>query len=261
MKVAEDQKLRKFVEEMLYDDQSPKAIALRIKKREKHLASVSKNSIYRFVKSVHGRRIEAHRQKRKKRLRRRRSKRSKMLDGRIFIDQRPLSSNKRLQIGHVEADFIVSGKAGKGILLVVADRKSRATFLERILTRTIENVHRAFLRIKQHFPEMKTVTTDNDILLQKHKELETLLAVKIYFCHPYHSWEKGTVENTNGVIRKDILKGSDISKYSARFIRALEEKLNRRIMECLDHQTPSEVLAKSRKQKKRREHLYRNGKN
>ena len=260
MKVVGDENLRKFVEEKLYDDQSPKSIAKRIKKREKKLTKVSKNSIYRFIKSVHGRRIEAHRQKQNKRLRRRRGKRTKLLDGRVFIEKRPISGNERLRIGHMEADFIVSGRSGKGILLVVEDRRARVTFLERILVATIVNVHRAFLRIKKRFPEIKTVTTDNDILFQKHKELEKLLDVKIYFCHPYRSWEKGSVENTNKCIRKYIPKGSDISRYSPKFIRMLEEKLNRRIMDCLDFQTPAEVLAKSRKRKQRQSAVAKNKK-
>lgn len=252
MKIVENRKLRKFVENLLYDDQSPAAVSKRIVKREKRLTPVSKNSIYRFIRSVYGRRIESHRQKRKRLQRRRRGKRIKTLDGRIFIDQRPLSSHKRSHIGHAEADFIVSGKSGKGILLVVVDRKSRASFLERITNVTIANVHRAFLLIRERFLEMKTITTDNDILFQRHKELEGLLGVKIYFCHPYRAWEKGTVENTNQRIRTDIPKGSDISKYPPRFICSLEAKLNRRIMDCLDSLTPMEVLAKSRKQKKRR---------
>lgn len=252
MKIVGDRKLREFVENLLYDDQSPEAVSKRIVKREKRLTPVSKNSIYRFIRSVYGRRIEAHRLKRKRRQRRRRGKRTKMLDGRVPIDQRPLSSHKRLCIGHTEADFIVSGKSGKGILLVVTDRKSRASFLERVTTITIANVHRAFLRIQERFPEMKTITIDNDILFQKHKELGKLLGVKIYFCHPYHAWEKGTVENTNQRIRKDIPKGSDVSRYSPRFICSLEAKLNRKIMDCLDSLTPAEVLVKSRKQKKRR---------
>jgi len=137
-------------------------------------------------------------------------------------------------------------------LLVVADRKSRAPFLEQILEVTIENVHRAFVRIKKRFPEMRTVTTDNDILFQHFKALETLIDVKIYFCHPYHSWEKGTVENINGYIRKDIPKSNDISKYSPEFIQSIEDKLQRRIIELLDHRTPLEVLTKARKRKKRR---------
>jgi IS30 family transposase len=251
-KIVGNSKLQKFVDEKLYDDQSPRNIAGRIKKHEKHLPLVSKDSIYRYIKSVYGRNIENHRKARKKRRWNRRRKINEKLKDRTFIDQRPKIAGQRARIGDVEADFIVSGKSGKGILLVVADRKSRAPFLEQILKVTIKNVHLAFLEVQKRFPELKTITTDNDILFRHFKTLEKLLGVKIYFCHPYHSWEKGTVENINGYIRKDIPKGSDISKYSKEFIQSIEEKLQRRIIELLDHKTPLEVLTKSRKQKRRR---------
>ena len=116
----------------------------------------------------------------------------------------------------------------------MVDRKIRKTFIEKILPVSIKNFEQAFLRIKKRFPEMRTATTDNDLLLQHHRRLEKLLNVKIYFCHPYHSWEKGSIEHMNGVIREDIPKGSEISKYSKRFIRKIEEKINRRPMECLN---------------------------
>ena len=135
-------------------------------------------------------------------------------------------------------------------MLVVVCRKLRNAFIEKITKTTIKNVHLAFARIKKRFPEMETTTTDNDILLQKHKELAKEINVKIYFCHPYHSWEKGTVENTNMHIRKYIPKGSDISKYSKSFIKKIEEKINRRILECLGYLTPAEALKKYRKTKK-----------
>jgi IS30 family transposase len=252
MKIVANSKLQKFVDEKLYDDQSPKNLAGRITNHEKHLPSVSKNSIYRYIKSVYGRNIENHRNARKKRRRGGRRVLAEKLKDRVFIDERPISIAKRTRIGDAEADFIVSGKSGKGILLVVADRKCRAPFLETIPDVSIENVEFAFLRIKQRFPELRTITTDNDILFQKFKALEKLLDVKIYFCHPYHSWEKGTVENINGHIRKDIPKSSDISKYAPEFIQSIEDKLQRKIMAVLNYQTPREVLTKSRKQKKRR---------
>jgi len=249
---VDNTELQDFVEEKLYDDQSPENIAKRIKKHELHLPPVSKDSIYRYIESIYGRRLEYHRSKRKNRRwsRRRRSK-EKLLD-RKFIDERPKIIGKRSRIGDAEADFLVSGKTGKGVILNMADRKSRAPFLEQILHPTLDNVSLAFLRIKKRFPELKTITTDNDLLLQHHKDLEKLLNVAIYFCHPYSSWEKGTVENINGCIRKDIPKGSDISKYSKRFILKIENKLQRKFMDCLDHFTPLEVLTKSRKQKQRR---------
>lgn len=251
-KIVDNSELQDFVEKKLYDDQSPENISKRIKKHEKRLPTVSKDSIYRYIKSVHGRRIEYHRDKRKRRRwsQRRRAK-EKLMD-RKFIDERPKIVGKRSRIGDAEADFIVSGKTGKGVILNVSDRKSRASFLEQILNPTLDNVSLAFLKIKKRFPELKTVTTDNDLLLQHHKELEKLLNVTIYFCHPYSSWEKGTVENINGQIRKDIPKGSDISKYSKRFIRKIENKLQRKIYACLDHLTPLEVLTTSRKRKQRR---------
>ena len=98
---------------------------------------------------------------------------------------------------------------------------------------------------------MKTITTDNDLLLQRHRELEKLLNVKIYFCDPYSSWQKGSVENANKHIRKYIPKGSDISKYSKYRVKKNEKKLNNRIMECLDFSTPYELLEKHRNRKKR----------
>lgn len=248
MKIVSNKPLKKFVDRHLYDDQSPRAIAGRLKNQEKKLVYVSKDSIHRYIKSIYGRRVEYHRRKRKQRGRRRRAKHSKLQD-RTFIDKRPKHIDKRRYLGDSEADFIVSGKSGKGILLVVVDRRTRATFLERIISVKITNVHHAFLKIKRRFPEMRTITTDNDILLQRHKELEKLLYIKIYFCHPYHSWEKGTVENTNKYIRRDIPKGNNISLYSKSFIHILEQKLNRRIMECLRFKTPVEALKEERKKR------------
>lgn len=251
-KIVDNSKLREFVEETLYDDQSPESISKRIKKHETHLPSVSKNSIYRYIKSPYGRRIEYYRSKRKNRRQNRRRRAKEKLKDRKFINERPKIVEKRARIGDAEADFLMSGKSGKGVILNVSDRKSRAPFLEQILKPTLDNVTLAFLKIQKRFPELKTITTDNDLLLQHHKKLEKLLNVKIYFCDPYSSWQKGTVENINGHIRKDIPKGSDISKHPKRFIRLIEDKLQRKFMACLDHLTPLEVIAKSRKQKKRR---------
>lgn len=252
MKIVENPKLRKFVERALLEGRSPASIAGRVNNHEKTLPSISGDSIERFLKSVHGRKIEAHRRILKsRRIHQRRPKTARLKD-RKFIDKRPQIANKRGRVGDAEADFIISGKSGRGYVLTLADRKLRVSFLERILPVSMENVKRGLLTIKKHYPELRTITTDNDILLVNHKELEKLLGIRIYFCHPYHSWEKGTIENTNGEIRKYLPKGSDISKYPPRFIRSIEKKINDRYMECLTFLTPEEALALYRKQKKRR---------
>lgn len=249
MTIVDSSLLQKKIDELLYKGESPENISGRIKRYEKELKDVSKDSIYRYIKSPYGRKIEVFRKKKKSRKRYKRPL-SEKLKGRTFIDKRPLYINERKRIGDVEADFIVSGKSGKGSVLVVVDRKSRAPFLEKIFPVSIVNVEKAFLRIKERFPELKTITTDNDILFQKHKELEKILGVKIYFCHPYHSWEKGTVENTNKLIRVDIPKGTNISKISRQFISKIEHKLQNKIYKCLRYQTPSEVIQKYRDKKK-----------
>lgn len=248
MKIVGSRELRDFVEASLYDGQSPGNIAGRIKKVEKHLPPIGKDSIYRFIGSVYGRKIEYARSRKRQR-RKGRGKKVKQLEDRVFIDKRPKYINERKRLGDTESDFIVSGKSGKGILLTLVDRKTRTSFIEQILNVSIHNVEKAFKTIKKRFPELRTITTDNDILLRHHKRLEQLLNVQVYFCNPYHSWEKGSIENTNKHIRKDIPKGSDISLYSKHFVNNIEKKLNRRFMSVTNHETPEEGLARLRKRK------------
>jgi len=235
------------VDGAISDGQSPEAIAGRLKHVEKHLPYVSKDTVYRYLKSSYGKLIGI---KWKKRIRPKKSRKVEKLKDRVFIDKRPKIIEKRMRVGDLEADFIVSGRDGKGVLLVAVCRKLRTAFLELILDVSIDEVHCSFERIKKRFPEMKTLTLDNDILFKMHKTLEKLLNVKIYFCHPYHSWEKGGVENANMEIRKFIPKGSDLSRYGKKFVRAIEEHLNGRFMKCLEYKTPEEKLSEHRKNKK-----------
>jgi IS30 family transposase len=242
-KIVDHQNLRDEIVFRLKDKQKPGNIAKRITRREKYLPSISKNAIYAWLDSSYGAPIAAWLSRHAPKRRHRRGYQRK-LEGRTFIEKRPRIVDNRGRVGDVEFDFIVSGKSGKGILLTVADRKIRKGFIEKILPVSIRNFEKAFLRIKKRFPEMKTGTTDNDLLLQRHKYLERLLHAKIYFCHPYHSYEKGSIENVNGQIRQDIPKGSDISQYSRQFIRKIEARINRRPMDVLHSFTPDEMYAK-----------------
>lgn len=250
MKIVGDQQLKKFVDQHLYDDQSPPAISGRLEHQEKNLPYVSKNAIYGYIKSIHGRKIESFLNSIKPKRRRRPKRRGRLTD-RTFIDKRPKYIQNRKRVGDAEADFIVSGKTGKGILFVLIDRKTRAAFLEQILLISTRQVLLAAKRIKRRFPELKTMTLDNDLLFQKHQELEKKLNIKIYFCEPYKSWQKGQVENTNKRIRRYIPKSSNISSYSKSFIYNLEKRLNRRMMACLKHKTPAEVLEEERRKNQR----------
>ncbi len=249
-KIIGNEFLRRRVDDLLLDLQSPENVSGRIQ-REGYLPSVSAFAIRRYIRSPHGRRIEA---KRKRLISRRRRRAKKTIyEGKRMIDKRPKRIKEKREIGHFEGDFIVSGKSGEGMVFDLCDLKARYSLLERILPVSVRTVTNALVRMKKRFPEMKTVTFDNDILLLHHKKLEKLLNIKIYFCHAHSPWEKPLVENRNKILRQFIPKGSDISKYSKRYIHNLEKYMNRRIMKCLDFLMPSEVLDKSRQRKKRRD--------
>lgn len=249
-KIALDPSLRSFVEAHLLDDQSPDAIAGRLRRVERDIQPVSPAAIKRYVASVYGRHIEAHRAKVfKKRRRGRRPKAS--LAGKRTISKRPHAINQRKGVGHMEGDFIVSGKSGNGMALVLVDRNIRKALLEKILPVSVRAVERALLRMRERFPDMRTITFDNDLLLLEHRRLERKLGVRIYFCHPRSPWEKPSVENLNRWIRRYAPKGSNLANYSRTFFRRIEAKANRRFMECLGFRTPDEMYARARKRKKR----------
>ena len=249
-KIALNQALRDFVETHLLDDQSPEALAGRLARVVKDIETTSARAIRRYIGSVYGRRVEAHRAKMSKKRRRGRVPKT-VLQGKRMISKRPKKINDRKGLGHMEGDFIVSGKSGAGMLLVLVCRRTRKGLMERILPVSVRNVERALLRMKKRFPEMKTITFDNDILLLEHQRLERILGVKIYFCHPHAPWEKGGVENLNRWIRRFVPKGSDISRYSKLFFQKLEAKANRRFMEVLGFYTPEEKYLQALKRKKR----------
>ena len=248
--IALNPELKKTVEEYLLDDQSPEHISQRIKKYRKDIPYVSGVTIRTYVKSVYGRRIEAHRNKVYKKRRARRKILQEITDKRM-IDKRPQYIKDRKRIGDSEGDFIVSGKSGTGYIFVCGDRRSRTPFLEKILPVSIRTVENGIGRIKKRFPELKTLTFDNDLLFIHHKKLEQKFDTKIYFCHKHSPWEKGFVENRNKIIRHYIPKGSDLSQYTKKFIQKLEEKLQRQIMECLAYRTPKEMLERHRRRKKK----------
>ena len=239
------------METHLLDDQSPEEIAKRLKRVEKHLAYVSASAIRRYIKSPYGRRIESHRAKIFKKKRRNHGSK-KRIEGKRMIDTRPSKINKRWGLGHMEGDFIVSGKSGCGIVLALRDRKVRKNLLERILPVSVRNVERALLRMQERYPEMQTITFDNDILFLEHQRLEKKLGIRIYFCHPHAPWEKPSIENLNKILRRYIPKSSDISKYAKAYLKKLEVKLNRHFMDCLDSLTPDEAYAREQQKRTRR---------
>jgi IS30 family transposase len=251
-KIVANATLCAFIEKALMEWQSPEAIAGRLKAGlEPGLPYVSRDTIETYIKSVHGRQIEYQlkilKAGQKRKNRRKRPGEPPRGDAKTSIDDRPACITNRERVGDLEVDFIVSGKDGTGYCLTAADRKIRVGFIRLVLPVSVGNVLRALLDIKQQFPELLSITTDNDILFLYHKQLEEALGVKFYFCHPYSSWGKGGVENFNKAARKYIKKSSDISQYGEAYIRQTEDKLNDRYMAVLGYKTPKEALEEYRK--------------
>lgn len=253
-RIVANHALQTFVNKALMQRQSPGAIAGRLKAGlEPGLPYVSRDTIETYIRSVHGRRIEYQlkvlKAKQKHRNKRKRPGTPPPGDTKTYIDKRPNVITNRERVGDLEVDFIVSGKSGSGCALTAADRKLRVGFIRKILPVTVGNALKALLDIKKQFPELTSITTDNDILWRYHKKLEAALGVSFYFCDPYASWQKGSVENFNGQARKYIKKGSDISQYGEVYMATVETKLNNRYMAVLGYKTPEEALDEYRNQK------------
>lgn len=245
LKVAMNDMLRSYVQEKLQRFWSPESIAGRITYVETHLPSVGKDAIYAFVQSVYGRNLEQFLWYRGKQ-RRPHIPRS-IIDGRTFIDDRPKSIANRRFFGDWEADFIVSGKRGRGALLVMVERKSRYVIIVKLMDRKVATINFVLDRLIGAQLFVRSVTIDNDVCFRHHVQMSRILHAPIFFCHPYHSWEKGAVEKINQLIRRFIPKGSNIAKVSERKIRWVQEILNGRPYKCLGFYTPAEVAAQNPK--------------
>jgi len=241
MKVNQDPVLKKFIiDSMTNNDQSPEGISGRLKNVETGIQYASSKAIYNFIYSPNGRQVEKHLYSKAVHKKSGPKRDTPVtIDGRTMIDERPRKVDSRLEFGHFEGDFIESGKDGKGSLLVLIERKTRYPFLVYLEDRTTANINQIIDELLFGLP-IKSLTVDNDISFQKHKELSELIDATVFFCHPQCPHEKGTIENRNKAIRRYIKKRSDLSKYSKDNFREVERKLRDRFMKCLGYKTPRE---------------------
>jgi IS30 family transposase len=168
----------------------------------------------------------------------RRAKHS-LIPNRIWIDERPEEVNMRKSIGHWEADTIMYGKL-KGVNSLV-ERKTRYTILTKLKGKTPQETAEAVIsRLLPH--RCKSITFDNGIENRNHELMASSLQAKTYFCHPYHSWEKGTNENTNGLVRRYLPKKTDITCVTQRDVDDVAWELNNRPRKALGFATSTEML-------------------
>lgn len=155
-------------------------------------------------------------------------------DGRKYTEERP----DVLTVGHFELDFVVS-KQSTWSFLVAVDRLSKYAFIEKLPNRKRATVMGALSRMFGGVI-VKSITTDNDIAFVNWREIESLLSTQVYFTHPYHSWEKGLVENTNRWIRCFVPKRRDIGSVTEEEMRDILSFLNNRPRKVIGFRTPME---------------------
>jgi|SRR5579872_643826 len=231
---------------------SPETIAGRLKIDHPEL-TICHETIYQYIyskrKKTRGMHLEQYlvlrRKKRMKQNGRSVHKISKIPEA-VSIDLRPKVVNRRKQIGHWETDNIIGRQTDKTALSVTVERVFRVTLMNKLWDRSaITKTATVGKRLNQFSINCKrTITADNGSENTKHKDLTTLTDMLVFFCHPYHSWERGTVENTNGIIRRYIPKGVSIDTLSDEYIAAIEYKLNTTPRKCLHYLTPYEMMHK-----------------
>lgn len=158
------------------------------------------------------------------------------------IDERPAVVDKKSRLGDWEGDTII-GKARKGALLTMVDRKSLFVVIGRLEGKNApalaDELIASFSVLK---PPLTTITFDNGLEFADHERISSELGVDIYFAHPYSSWERGANENTNGLIRQYFPKGMDLTTVTDEDIQFVMNRLNNRPRETLGWKTPNEVL-------------------
>jgi IS30 family transposase len=234
MKVAMDSFLNKFVREKLKAKWSPKQMSGYLKNIN---INVSAKAIYKFVCS-RGLEYLLFWNWNKYKSGRKEYKYNQIKDDRKYIDERIRIKD----FGHYEMDFIVSKKS-KWVLLVIVEMLTKHTTIRMIPNRKHATVNRV---LSEMFfgKTVHSITTDNDIAFSNWKAIEKLLYTKIYFCHPYHSWEKGLVENTNRWIRCFVGKRRDISTVTEKELQDIHSFLNDRPREIIGFQFPSMLYYK-----------------
>ena len=244
MSIIGDMKLREYIDRCLLDKNwSPEQVAGRIA-RETGMEPVSAPSIYKYIRSVYGRKLEYELDLAKRKRTKRHQRKVTQLEGRVFIDARPEAVSMRQQYGHWEADFIVSGKNyGTTSLFVLHERVSRYTIIRKLSGRTIKEVEDTLVAMTKSIGPFKTLTIDNDIAFARHFKLSEIVGAPVFFTHPYHSWEKGGVENANRLIRRFVPKSCDIATFTDGDIQKVQDWMNNMPRKVLSYDTSSEMYA------------------
>lgn len=216
--------------------------------RDNHIANISCSSIYTMVwedKKNGGILYKSLRHKGRPYMKRKGALAGRgYIPDRIDIDQRDPIVEEKTRVGDFEADLVV-GANHKGFILTLVDRKTKFSLFSLIPSKTKKVVTKEIIRLlKPYKQHVLTITFDNGKEFSGHKDIAKSLNAKCYFATPYHSWERGLNEHTNGLLREFIPKKTDFRTLTQENVKDIQNKLNTRPRKVLDYKLPVDVFLK-----------------
>jgi len=229
-----------FAQDMLMLQWSPEQISGH--------AAISPETVYQRVyanKRAGGMLWKNLRCQKKRRKRYGKAERRGTIPNRLSIEDRPAIVETRSRIGDWEADTVI-GKNHRQAIVSIVERKTGFTLIQKVERKTAQAVSQAMIGLlKPYRKKVRTITSDNGKEFAGHEEIAKKLKADFYFAHPYSSWERGTNENTNGLIRQYFPKNRDFTTITQQEIDTAMERLNNRPRKRLGFQTPNQVFFKS----------------
>ena len=236
--------IRDYVHQKIKDGWTPEIIAGTLKKEHPE-NSISHESIYQYI-YADALELKKYLPRHYRVRRKRKAKKTGSVEnipGRVGIDQRPEIINDRSEFGHWESDSMVSRQSHTAVVVQV-ERVSRYVKIKKVIANKAEPVSSAII---QNLTDIdgscrKSITYDNGKENVKHQYVNQALGIASYFCNAYRSWEKGSVEQVIGLIRRYLPKKTDLAKVTESQIKYIENQLNSRPRKCLNFSTPYDVL-------------------
>lgn len=229
---------------------SPETISGRLK-QSKSKVNASPETIYQFIYDQPNKKERyweflhySHKRRQSWQGRKSQTAKRLLIPNRTNISFRPQEANHREKVGHLEGDLMEGKKSTGGAVSVTVDRRSGLVLLDKLRSKqSKERIETLIRRLRRYSPALsRTITFDNGTENFEHERLISELGCQTYFCNPYHAWEKGTVENTIGLIRSWIPKGTDLTTITKDDLTLIAYELNNRPRKRLGFLTPFELV-------------------
>jgi IS30 family transposase len=230
-----------LVAEKIREDWSPEQISGRFKQEG---IVISHEHIYQYIyadKRAGGALWTHLRCQKQRRKRYGKQDRRGKIPNRKSIEERPEIIQQRARFGDWEVDLVL-GKDQQGVIVTLTERKSRFTLLRSVSSKQADLVAQAVIALLKWVVPLESITADNGKEFAAHLEISRVLSVDFFFAHPYASWERGTNENTNGLIRQYLPKTRSFKNLSFQEETSIMDRINLRPRKCLDFRTPFEVF-------------------